>query len=230
MKLATFIEASKNTFQQNLMAAVLYGEGVNSSTKPRGGYELMLLLQDIQPQKLLIGAQFIQKWIAAGNPEPLLIDPHHIQSSLDVFPMEFSGIKANHQVLAGTFDSSVIQINPQELRLQCERELKTKILILRERLVALYPHTKKLTALVINSFPDFLRIFKSTAGLLEMSYTTPESLLSAVTQKAEAESSYIIEAYQAFTTQQELSSKQMDDFFTGYLTSLEKVANLLDRL
>ncbi len=75
-----------------------------------------------------LGNTYKKKGIAA----PWLMDPEYIQRSLDVFPLEFLNFKLNHKTLYGEDIFSDLEINKADLRLQIERELKSRLIWLRQ--------------------------------------------------------------------------------------------------
>ena len=55
-----------------------------------------------------------------------------MNQSSDVFPIEFLDIRTTHVILHGTDPLADLEIRRDHLRLQCERELREKLMRLRE--------------------------------------------------------------------------------------------------
>jgi hypothetical protein len=68
-----------------------------------------------------LGKTYGKKGISA----PLIMTPEYIMHSLDVFPIEFLNIKLLHDTLFGEDLFQHLAIDRKDLRLQCERELKS---------------------------------------------------------------------------------------------------------
>jgi len=68
-----------------------------------------------------------------------------IDSSLDTFPIEFLNIKRNYTVVFGEDILEGLAFEKEFIRMQCERELKGKLLLLRAEYV-----NENETPLVIN--------------------------------------------------------------------------------
>jgi len=81
-------------------------------------------LEDFAP----LGKKFGKKQISS----PLIMTPDYITSSLDVFPVEFLTIKLLHKTVFGEDIFNDLEINSSDLRYQCERELKVKLIGLRQ--------------------------------------------------------------------------------------------------
>jgi len=67
---------------------------------------------------------------------PLVMTPEYIKSSCDVFPLELIEIQQLHAPLFGDDFFAGCAFQPREVRLQCERELKSELIQLRQGLLA----------------------------------------------------------------------------------------------
>jgi hypothetical protein len=63
---------------------------------------------------------------------PLLLTPAYIESSLDVFPIEFMEIRESHALLIGEDFFGALETKPLETRLECESQLKAAVLRTRQ--------------------------------------------------------------------------------------------------
>ncbi len=78
------------------------------------------------------GARWGKSHIAA----PLIMTLDYIRASQDSFPLEFLEIRQFHQVLFGPDPFNDLKLEDVHIRLQCEREMKTILLGLRQSLLA----------------------------------------------------------------------------------------------
>ena len=72
----------------------------------------------------------------AGVAAPLIMTPHHIQTSLDTFPLELMEIQRQHVTAFGQDYFNDLTFENAHVRLQCERELKRTLIGLRQALLA----------------------------------------------------------------------------------------------
>ncbi len=70
-----------------------------------------------------LGKKYGKKRIAA----PLVITEQYMQKSLDVFPVEFHDFRLIHKTIAGEDILKGLLIKKENLRLQCEREIKARL-------------------------------------------------------------------------------------------------------
>lgn len=78
------------------------------------------------------GPRFGQRGLAA----PLLMTPPYIAASRDVFPLELLEIQQTGVLLFGADHFRPLTFEPGDVRLQCERELKSALIQLRQGLLA----------------------------------------------------------------------------------------------
>jgi hypothetical protein len=103
-----------------------------------------------------LGKRHGRKGIAA----PLIMTQDYIQESLDVFPIEFLNIHLLHYTWFGEDVFENIQIELSNLRRQCERELKIRLIGLRQDYISSLGNRKMLIENFINSFSGYIPLFR----------------------------------------------------------------------
>ncbi len=96
----------------------------------------VLVLETIDLAMLRKLAQDGVKLGKAKIAAPLIMTPLYITGSLDTFPLEFLEIQQCHLCFVGTDYFADIAFEEQHIRLQCERELKTILIGMRQGLLA----------------------------------------------------------------------------------------------
>jgi hypothetical protein len=79
--------------------------------------------------------------------------------------VEFSDIKQTHRILSGTDPFAGMEIDPALLRLELERELKSKLILLRENFLVTKGAPAKVDKLMVSSLSAFLTLFKAVLRL-----------------------------------------------------------------
>lgn len=92
---------------------------------------------------------------------PLIMSPDYINSSRDVFPVEFLNFKLVHFTVFGDDIFKDIEINKKDLRHQCERELKTKLIWLRQGYLSSMGDRKMLTERFAKSITGYIPLFRA---------------------------------------------------------------------
>jgi len=108
-----------------------------------------------------LGKKYAPQRIAA----PMLMTPEYIDTSLDVFPIEFFNYREIHHIAQGSDLLSDLDIDRRDLRLQCEREMKSKLLWLHQGYISSLGNEELLVRQLNRSITDYLHLFRSILHL-----------------------------------------------------------------
>jgi predicted nucleotidyltransferase len=149
-------------FGDDLVAIVLYGSGARGEYVPKkSDINLLIVLSDSGIERLGDAVDAVAKWRKRNVRVPLVMTKGYIESSLDAFPLEFFNIKSAYQVVHGQDVLRDLAIGKEDLRLQCERELKAKLLLVRESFLEAGNKPALLRELIVQSLSAFISIFKA---------------------------------------------------------------------
>ncbi|MCX8030420.1 MAG: hypothetical protein N3A59_02420 [Thermodesulfovibrionales bacterium] len=109
-----------------------------------------------------IGEKYGKKQISA----PLVITTEYLFKSLDVFPIEFHDFKLIHRTIIGEDILKDIVIEKGHLRVQCEREIKVKLIGLIEGYISCRGEKKLLSNLLIDSFRGLIPLLRAVIFLI----------------------------------------------------------------
>ena len=119
--------------KENIISIILYGSATGEFYIPKeSDINLMVIFKDLEFQQLKASLKLINQGIIKKITAPLFLSLSHIETSKDVFPIEFLEIKENHLILYGRDLFSDMQIDQTYIRLFCEREIKGKLIRIRE--------------------------------------------------------------------------------------------------
>ena len=107
------------------------------------------------------GGRLRRKGIAA----PLIMTPEYIRTSCDVFPLELIEIQQLHRRICGEDYFSELDFESAHVRLQCERELKSELIQLRQGLISATGHHKLLHELCVASAERCTRVLRGVLHL-----------------------------------------------------------------
>ena len=94
---------------------------------------------------------------------PLIMTPEYIEASLDTFPLEFLEIAQQHILVFGEDPFRELPLQAADVRHECERELKTIQMGLRQALLAAAGRDRALTTVEVDVGE---RLLRSLRGLL----------------------------------------------------------------
>ncbi len=105
----------------------------------------------------VLGRKYRKKRIRA----PLLMTPEYISRSLDVFPVEFLDIKVLHRTIYGPDIFSDLKVERPMLRVQCERDLKSRLINLRQGYIKSVGLRSVLLKLILDAYSGFFPLFRA---------------------------------------------------------------------
>ncbi len=145
----------------NLVSAVLYGSGATGDH--HGNYSdlnILCVLAEITPAHLAATSPVFHWWQQKGNPSPLLLTEHEVQTSTDCFAIEFHDIREHHKLLHGRDVVSSLEVDRTFYRAQVERELRSKLLRLRQKASGVLADATLLRRLLADSISTFCVLFR----------------------------------------------------------------------
>lgn len=162
-----FAHELENIYSAELKSVVLYGSAAGGEhSKKFSDYNIFCVLSNISPAMLSRSNSIVRKWIKNGNPPPHFFGPAHIERSLDVFPMEFMDMLDRHETLMGHDPLAGVEVDTKNLRLQCESELKGKLIHLHTFYAANCHKPRRLMDMMLESFPTFMAAMRAAIRIL----------------------------------------------------------------
>jgi len=167
----TFVGDLQEIWGESLHSVVLYGSAVRDDYRPgRSDLNFLVLVKGLAPEQLIGAQKFWKRWRKQNISLPLFMRPEMVVTALDSYPLEFLAMKASYQLCFGADELAGLEFGREDLRLQCERELRGKILHLRSGLVDSEGKKNRMADLIRASLPAMLAIFQ---GLLFLAGRKP---------------------------------------------------------
>ena len=159
-RVETLAESLKSAFGSDLLSVVLYGSAARADHFGHAGSDLnvAVVLKDISLTSLERGTKASRSWSQEGNRPLLFLSPEWIDRSRDVFPIEFLDIVDAHVVILGSDPFAGLAVSMDNLRLQCESELKVKLIHLRTGYMEMHEDTTLLARLMAASYAAVISI------------------------------------------------------------------------
>ncbi len=150
-----------------LHGIVLYGSAARGDwQKGTSDFNLIVVLENLEPGTLEKMTPILKHWSGKGQPAPRIFSKAVIAESADVFPIEFLDIQSRRDVLHGRDPFASLTIHLDHLRLQCEREMREKMMRLREGYIEAHTNSRSLTRLLTDSYTTFVALFRGCLHLL----------------------------------------------------------------
>jgi len=225
-------EAYKALFGDDLVSIILYGSATGQDFRSgKSDINFMIVLTEDGIEHLDQAFDVVNKWRKRGVAVPLFLTEEYVKSSLDVFPIEYLNFQNNYVLVFGKDILKDLEIGPEFLRLQCEREIKGKLLLLREAFLETSGQGKALRGLIKQALPALMAIFEALLHLRKIN--VPRERREIVRVMAEA---FDLEhgVFEGLLDIKEDKSKFSDEkslnLFKGCLKEMRKLSKLVNSL
>jgi len=224
-------EQLKRALPDGLRAVVLYGSAAaGDHVAGRSDYNVLIVADRLGLAELDALAAPARAWAKAGHRPPLLFTPKQLAASADSFPIEILDIQQSHKLLFGEDPLAGVAVDPEHVRLELERELKAKLLHLRESYLLAAGRAGRVLGLLTVSLSTFLVLFRAALRLYQTD--VPTQKLDA----ARALAAHISFDPQVFLTVQELKAGRLKprdvaarELAEDYFRTIEQVIDTVDR-
>jgi hypothetical protein len=227
-----FAERLRGAYGDALVSVVLYGSAARGDYREGiSNLNLLVVVRTADAATLRRASALAREWVTAGNPPPLILDAAEWMGSADVFPIEYSDMLEAHVVLHGGNPFEGLEIQWSDLRLQCEHELKTKQIQLREHYLLAADSPAELGKLLTQSFPTFLTLFRTALRLAgEEVPRPPETVLDAAGRRIGFDTAPFLEVLKARQDGGKFEPAGDGPVVEGYLAGVERATGWLDGL
>jgi hypothetical protein len=157
--LAVALHDLQYIFGERLLAMAAYGQP-SASPAPSLALVRAINADDLDQCAARAGA-----WYRAGCATPLLLTPEEFTGSLDAFPIEYGEIVDTHRLIYGTDPFAGLTIRTEDLRRECETQVKSHLVHLRENYIECRGRQSEIGALVADAAPAFALILRRLARL-----------------------------------------------------------------
>ncbi len=172
-----------------------------------------------------LGKKYGKKRIAA----PLVMTPAYINTSLDSFPIEFLDFQLIHRTIYGTDLLKDLKIGRPNLRLQCEREIKAKLIGLRQGYISSLGRTADLSIVLVRSITGSMALFRAIISLLDREPPIPRSeVISAFGSATGIKTSVFEDLLLLKTKRIRPSESELISFFEAFHHALESAGRIVD--
>lgn len=227
-----FLEEMAEKFPELIRAMYVTGSAVtpdfNDATSDVNTFMVM--------ERIPLDMDFLSKLAPIGRKHskrrvraPLMMTPKDIERSLDVFPVEFFDLKlVNFRAMGEEFLAG-IQLKRPDMRAQCERELKSRILRLRQDYVQSLGDEALLTQRLVASLAGLIPLLRGV--LFALGKDTPRDragIMAGLRNATQCETDGFESLIVIKAEQRKPRLETLQAVFDKYLNAFVRIADAID--
>jgi len=227
----------RDVFRERLQSIVAYGLHARKERAPhdhgvhddegRGLAQTLVVVENIVHDDLRACAVRAASWHEGGLATPLVLAAQEFARSLDVFPLEFGAILADHTIVFGKNPFDGLNVDANDLRRACEVQARSHLLHLREGYIETRGRGDALAVLIVRSAPAFAALLQSIARLQGVTAHDPESA-GRHAERTLAVPGGIVSDVVKFASVTEISSADAQRLFPAYLDATTRLVGYVD--
>ena len=219
-------------FGKELVSLVLYGSAAGGSyIRGKSDINLLVVLTPAGMDKFSDVLDTVKSWKKRHVAVPLIMTKDFIESSLDSYPIEFLGMKNSHILIYGENILEGLNFNPADLRLQIERELRGKLILLRQGYLEAEGKPRQLRKLIGNSLTAFISVFNALLYFKQgKTRQGRRDTIKEVGTLFTIDTAVFMLCADIKEGKDNLSGGEVVDIFRKYLQEVDNICNIVDRL
>jgi hypothetical protein len=216
----------------NLVALVLHGSAASDDFHPEfSDVNTLAVLNELSLSAMQAISPVVAWWTGLKYPSPLFFTEQELQALADVYAIEMLDIKSRHRILQGKDVFQNLEVPMALHRVQLEHEIRTKLLLLRQHYIGFAKDEARIRHLMLDSVSNFLALFRH--ALIAMGEEPPHHKRDVATRIAARLGFDPLPLQQLLQVRErKLRAEQLnvEQVFTGYLRTIEQVAQAVDAL
>ncbi|MBI5408560.1 MAG: hypothetical protein HZA14_04265 [Nitrospirae bacterium] len=178
-------------------------------------------------QLMLLGKKYSKHRVAA----PLIMTPEYLNTSLDVFPIEFLNFKLSHVTVFGEDLLENLEISLADLRQQCERELKVKLISLRQGYISSLGNRKILAEGLAKHITGYVPLFRGIIVLFgKLPPIRQREVIKSLSDAANINTDIFANVLRVKREKTKLSQQDLNTLFEDYYNATEKLGKIVDEI
>jgi hypothetical protein len=226
------VDGLRDLFADDLVSVILYGSAASGDYVPgKSDINFMIVLSDDGIDRIDQAFDLVAGWHKRNIATPLFLTEAYVRTSLDVFPIEYLNFQNNYNLVYGKDILQDLSFDSQFLRLQCEREIKGKLLLLREGFLESRGKGRNLQPLISDSLGALIAIFN---GLLYLKGKElphhHRDVIKAFCEAFEMSATLFSKLLDVKGKKVKLSDRELTGLFKDYLREVQKLWKTVDAL
>jgi len=227
-----FVNDYKCVYGDDLISIILFGSAAGKEYIPgKSDINFMILLSEDGIRNPEKSFGLVKKWVKRNVAVPLFLTERYIETSTDVFPIEYLNFKRRHLPVYGKDVLKDLPLKKEFIRLQAEREIKGKLLLLRESYLGSYGSKAALAGIINQSLHAFMAIFNALLFLKDVDMAEGgRSLIITICSTFGLESNVFMKLIHIREGKIKPDEKELNRIFKEYLNEIHKLSKIVDEI
>jgi len=232
-RLGPYCEEMQKIHGDRLRSIIVYGSSTGVDFLPsKSDTNLLFVFNHITAETLRSSLPQIRAGFSKRIPAPLFLTRDDIISSLDVFPLEYLEMKWNHVLLYGEDLLGDLRIDREKLRLECEEQIRAKLIRLRQAYLEMAHRRRGVEILLKESLSSLIPLFR---GVLYLQHGTDppvkkEEVIKAMETVLERNAQVFLTVLHDREQDERIGEQDAQVFLGSYLSALEQLVQVIDRM
>ncbi len=231
-KFIPYLKAMSNIHEDNLISIFVYGSAAGENYIPKvSDINSVFVFKDLKFSTFKSSLSVVSKGIFKKIAAPLFLTKSYINSSLDVFPIEFLDMKENHILLYGENILSGLEIKGDHIRLFCEQQIKGKLIRIRQAYLEVGLKKKGLEALLKESLNSLIPVFRNLIRLKgKQPSVNKAEIIRQLCHIFGLDENAFLPIYKDSTNDEKIANQEVVVFLEKFLNQIGKLAGMVDKL
>lgn len=224
-RFGALLHALQEIFAGRLRALVSYGASSGLSNVPT---PTLVVVDTLTPTDLRACATRVAGWHERGLATPLLLPVDELRRSLDAFPMEFSVILTDHEVVFGNDPFEGLIVEREALRRACEVQVRSHLLHLREGYLETTGRSDAIADVIRRSTHALAALVKSVALLERQDPIDPAGAAAWVDKAIGLPRPGLVDVI-GWIGRTDVPGDEARELWPRYLEAMTRLADYIDR-
>jgi hypothetical protein len=231
-RIGSFLDEILNSYRERIHSIYITGSAITEDIhEERSDVNSIVMLKEMDLKFLEMLAPLGKKYGKHKVAAPLIMTPDYVSTSLDVFPVEFLNIKLIHSTVYGDDIFTDIEINRMDLRYQCERELKVKLIWLRQGYLSSLGDRKILAENFARSITGHIPLFRGLIVLLGKQPPAEHgNVISSLAEAANINTDIFARVLAMKHAKSKPTIEELNTIFEDYYTATAKLGRIVDAI
>src|ERR1700694_4466393 len=231
-QISEFVDRLRTAAGTNLESIILYGSAVSEEFHAEySDVNVLCIVRELSAPALRALAPAVNWWTQSKHPAPLIFTLDELNRSADVFTIELLDMQRRHRVLHGADVLKSVKV-PLDLHpVQVKRNLRTKLLLLRQHYLSAASDNKKILHLMLGSVSSFITLFRHAQ--IAMGEQPPEpkrKVVELLAEKLRFDPGPFFDLLDIREHHLKPKTGDAQDAFSRYLRAIEAVIRAVDAL